>query len=62
MQVQNIQIIGCSGKNQPISAAKITFALVADVAVILGDDIASRVLHERLVNNLLVVVGALFLP
>jgi hypothetical protein len=41
---------------------KITFALVADVAVILGNDIAGRVLHERLVNNLFIVVGSLLLP
>jgi hypothetical protein len=41
---------------------KITFALVADVAVILGNDIAGGVLHERLVNNLFVVVGPLLLP
>lgn len=40
----------------------ITFALVADVAIILWNDVAGRVLHERFVNKLLVIVRTLLLP
>ena len=55
---KNIRIPPQKNKNK----TEITFALVADVAVILWNDIAGRVLHERLVNNLFVVVGSLLLP
>lgn len=40
----------------------ITFALVDDVAVEFGHNVASRVFHEGLVDELFIVVGPLLLP
>ena len=40
----------------------LTFALVDNVAVEFGYNVASRVFHQSLVDKLLVVVGALLLP
>ena len=59
---KNIRIPPPPQKKKNKNKTEITFALVADVAVILWNDIAGRVLHERLVNNLFVVVGSLLLP
>ncbi len=40
----------------------LTFALIVDVSVVLGNYVEGRVLHKSFIDELLVVIRALLLP